>query len=145
MNAPLVSCPFPVITFGWVCCCTHPKVILVRTFLGQAVIFLLNICKRLEARKVILHQKEIQIIMAHNIKAEQSLQIGHMYSSFFKCQTFAQCMFRIVFFTLSTVFPHMYSFRGKNSFLNLEIQRSQYIRPKVTVHKCAETIQGRKL
>ena len=36
-----------------------------------------------------------------------------------------------------TVFPH--------SFLNLEIQRSQYIRPKVTVHKCAETIQGRKL
>jgi hypothetical protein len=27
----------------------------------------------------------------------------------------------------------------------LEIQRSQYIRSKVTVHKCAETIQGRKL
>jgi hypothetical protein len=27
----------------------------------------------------------------------------------------------------------------------LEIQRSQYIRPKVTVHKFAETIQGRKL
>ena len=25
MNAPLVSCPFPVITFGWVCCCIHPK------------------------------------------------------------------------------------------------------------------------
>ena len=25
MNAPLVSCPFPVIRFGWVCCCTHPK------------------------------------------------------------------------------------------------------------------------
>ena len=38
-----------------------------------------------------------------------------------------------------------YSFRGNYSFLNLEIQRSQYIRPKVTVHKCAETIQGRKL
>ena len=38
-----------------------------------------------------------------------------------------------------------YSFRGKYSFLNLEIQRSQYIRPKVTVHKGAETIQGRKL
>ena len=38
------------------------------------------------------------------------------------------------------------SFRGRNySFLNLEIQRSQYIRPKVTVHKGAETIQGRKL
>ena len=31
------------------------------------------------------------------------------------------------------------------TFLNLEIQRSQYIRPKVTVHKCAEIIQGRKL
>ena len=30
-------------------------------------------------------------------------------------------------------------------FLDLEIQRSQYIGPKVTVHKCAETIQGRKL
>jgi hypothetical protein len=27
----------------------------------------------------------------------------------------------------------------------VEIQRSQYTRPKVTVHKCAETIQGRKL
>jgi hypothetical protein len=27
----------------------------------------------------------------------------------------------------------------------VEIQRSQYIRPKVTVHKCAETIQRRKL
>ena len=38
-----------------------------------------------------------------------------------------------------------YSFRGNYSFLNLEIQRSQCIRPKVTVHKCAETIQGRKL
>ena len=32
-----------------------------------------------------------------------------------------------------------YSFRGKYSFLDLEI------RPKITVHKCAETIQGRKL
>ena len=29
--------------------------------------------------------------------------------------------------------------------MNLEIQRSHYIRPKVTVYKCAETIQGRKL
>ena len=38
-----------------------------------------------------------------------------------------------------------YSFRGNYSFLNLEIQRSQYIGPKVTVHKGAETIQGRKL
>ena len=27
----------------------------------------------------------------------------------------------------------------------MEIQRSQYIRPKVTVHKGAEIIQGRKL
>ena len=38
-----------------------------------------------------------------------------------------------------------YSFRGNYSFLGLEIQRSQYIKPKVTVHKGAETIQGRKL
>ena len=38
-----------------------------------------------------------------------------------------------------------YCFRGNYSFLNLEIQRSQYIRPKVTVHKGAETIQRRKL
>ena len=36
-----------------------------------------------------------------------------------------------------------YSFRGNYSFLNLKIQRSQYIRPKITVHKCAETNQGR--
>ena len=40
----------------------------------------------------------------------------------------------------NTVFPHIVS-----SFLNLEMQRSQYIRPKVTVHRGAETIQGRKL
>ena len=38
-----------------------------------------------------------------------------------------------------------YSFRGNYSFFDLEIQRSQYISSKVTVHKCAETIQGRKL
>ena len=31
------------------------------------------------------------------------------------------------------------------SFLNWEIQWSHYIRSKVTVHECAETIQGRKL
>ena len=37
-----------------------------------------------------------------------------------------------------------YSFRGNYSFLNLEIQSSQYKRPKVIVHKGAETIQGRK-
>ena len=43
-----------------------------------------------------------------------------------------------------TVFSS-YSFHGNYSFLNLEFQRSQYIRPKVTVHKGAETIQGRKL
>ena len=35
-----------------------------------------------------------------------------------------------------------YSFVGNYSFLNFEIQRSQYIRPKVRVHKCAETIRG---
>ena len=35
-----------------------------------------------------------------------------------------------------TVFPNIVS---------AEIQRSQYIRPKVIVHKGAETIQGRKL
>ena len=38
-----------------------------------------------------------------------------------------------------------YSFCGNYSFLNLEIQRSQYIRPKVTLHKGAETIHGRKI
>ena len=38
-----------------------------------------------------------------------------------------------------------YCFSGNYSFLSMEIQRSQYIRPKVTVHKGAETIQGRKL
>ena len=36
-------------------------------------------------------------------------------------------------------------FPQKIFFLNLETQRSQYIRPKVTVHKGAETVQGRKL
>ena len=36
-----------------------------------------------------------------------------------------------------------YSFRGNDSFLDLETQMSQYIRPKV--RRCAETIQRRKL
>ena len=43
-----------------------------------------------------------------------------------------------------TVFPHIVS-TETILFLNLEIQRSQYIRPMVTVHKGAETIQERKL
>ena len=38
-----------------------------------------------------------------------------------------------------------YGFHGNYSFLNLKIQRSQYKRPKITVYKCEETIQGRKL
>ena len=38
-----------------------------------------------------------------------------------------------------------YTFCGNYFFLHLEIQRSQYISPKVTVHKGAETIQGGKL
>ena len=44
----------------------------------------------------------------------------------------------------TTVFPHIASC-GNYSFLNLENQRSHYIRPKVTVQKCVEIIQGRKL
>ena len=40
---------------------------------------------------------------------------------------------------IHTVFPHIVS-AETILFLNLEIQRSQYIRAKVTVHKCAETI-----
>ena len=43
-----------------------------------------------------------------------------------------------------TIFPHIVS-TETILFLNLEIQRSQYMRPKVTVHKGAETIQGRKI
>ena len=39
----------------------------------------------------------------------------------------------------------IYSFHKNYSFLTLEIQRSQNIRPKVTVNECEETIQGRKL
>ena len=35
-----------------------------------------------------------------------------------------------------------HSFCGNYSFLNLEVQRSQYMRSTVTVHKSAETIQG---
>ena len=57
--------------------------------------------------------------------------------------------FNPIFFAVTSawssyrIFSH--SFRGNYSFLNLEIHRSQYITPKVTVHKCAEIIQGRKL
>ena len=51
----------------------------------------------------------------------------------------------LFFFRKSKYRISSYSFRGNYSIFNLEIQRSQYIRPKVTVHKGAETIQGRKL
>jgi len=44
---------------------------------------------------------------------------------------------------LDTIFSHIVS--TETTFLHLEIQRSQYISPKVIVHKGAETIQGRKL
>ena len=46
--------------------------------------------------------------------------------------------------SLDTIFPHIVS-AETTFFLHLEIQRSQYISPRVTVHKGAETIQGRKL
>ena len=46
--------------------------------------------------------------------------------------------------SLDTIFPHIVSGEA-TFFLQLEIQRSQYISPKVTVHKGAETIQGKKL
>ena len=63
-----------------------------------------------------------------------------------KCSLFN---FRMIELTNSPIVPNyrisLYSFRRNYSFSDLEIQRSQYIRPKVTVHKCAETIQGRKL
>ena len=47
--------------------------------------------------------------------------------------------------TVSTYRIASYNFRRNYSFSNLEIQRQQYIRPNVTVHKVVETIQGRKL
>ena len=52
---------------------------------------------------------------------------------------------KVGFLHFNTYRISSYSFRGNYSFLKLEIQRSQYIRPKVTVHNGAETIQGRKL
>ena len=50
------------------------------------------------------------------------------------------CSFHLIDYRISS-----YSFRGNYSFLNWEIHGSQYIRSKVTVHKCAEIIQVRKL
>ena len=56
-----------------------------------------------------------------------------------------KCLWRISAKPIFNYRISSYSFRGNYSFLNMEIQRSQYKRPKVTVHKGAETIQGRKL
>ena len=36
------------------------------------------------------------------------------------------------------------SFHGEYSFLKVDIQRSQYMRPKVTLHKCAKIFKGGK-
>ena len=72
------------------------------------------------------------------------------YSHFPLFQFFCGSLFGLLFslitvHTTNTYRISSYSFCGNHSFLNLEIQRSQYIRPKVTVYRCAETIQGRKL
>ena len=56
------------------------------------------------------------------------------------CEIYISCIVYKTVYRISS-----YSFRGNYSFLDLETQRSQYIRPKVTVHRWAETIQGRKL
>ena len=45
MNAPLVISPFPVIWFGWVCCCTHPQWMTGNGQLTRGV-FMVNDCLR---------------------------------------------------------------------------------------------------
>ena len=81
--------------------------------------------KKLKKRKFVnlgpLHRKVI------SLSADTNNQ--------YKSQIFTtNYLFRIISYI---VFPNIV---GNYSFLNLEIQRSQYIRPKATVHKCAETI-----
>ena len=63
----------------------------------------------------------------------------------FEYQIFIIIQVKVKSFLRSVYRISSYSFRRNYSFLNLEIQKSQYIRPKVTVHKGEETIQGRKL
>ena len=46
-----------------------------------------------------------------------------------------QIKIQISRWVVDTVFPHIVS-AETILFLDLEIQRSQYIRPKVTIHKC---------
>ena len=59
--------------------------------------------------------------------------------------------FIFLFFTFFLICPcswyhtSLYTFRRNYSFSYLDIQRSKYIRAEVTVHKGAETVQGRKL
>ena len=77
------------------------------------------------------HQRFLEKLYLHQITAKITL-----------CFTTRKLKVRTLF---SNYRISSYSFRGNYSFLNLEVPRSQYIRPKVTVHKGAETIQGRKV
>ena len=49
------------------------------------------------------------------------------------------------FWNFKKLFCKWMNLNAETILFEFWIQRSQYIRPKVTLHKCAETIQGRKL
>ena len=93
-----------------------------------------------------LLNKHAYFFETHFLFSEQIFLFIKYMQIWIEVQIFCLDCSLISFCKRNTVFPQSsYSFRGNYSFLNLEIQRSQYIRLKVTVHKCAETIQGRKL
>jgi hypothetical protein len=75
---------------------------------------------------------------AEPAQARSSVSMGHLaYTTLFL--TFTHIL--ITSLKHQMMYPiFSYSFRVNDSFLSLEIQRLQYTRPKVTLHKCAETI-----
>ena len=73
----------------------------------------------------------------HCLKTKKNISLFCSVCIFFEGSVFISQFLHDIIHHISS-----YSFHQYYSIWNLEIQRSQYIRPKDTVHKLAETIWG---
>ena len=115
MNAPLVSCPFPFIRFGWVCCCTHPKQMTVNGQLTRGA-FIINDFLRNPHFNKLPGQKSLKILVgilgetmnltdlyvgcfgnAHSCLYQTTLTIkltGQIYWGFLWLEIFSNCIYQ---------------------------------------------------
>ena len=114
-------------------------------FWSQLILYCLGAKLNKKIEKKIFNSKKISMIKKHLIWRSLPVINGWKLiirvNQAWNCQIWVKCVIDNWLIEESQIpyFPRNYS------FLTWEIQRSQYMRPKVTVHKGAETIQGRKL